>query len=112
MILSWKATLTINRISLPSYIPIIVQKGDALAWTNSAFTLYHLNASNSGKYFFQLASKGWYTISLGELITLKLEAPQNGTFKVIVPPTHTNIDCEVTLKIIHEGKISPFAVKT
>ncbi|MEM3666322.1 MAG: hypothetical protein QW222_04485, partial [Candidatus Bathyarchaeia archaeon] len=53
-----EATLTVNSISFPSHIPIIVQKEDALAWNNLASKLYHLNASSSGKYLFQLPSRG------------------------------------------------------
>jgi hypothetical protein len=101
--------LTVNSIQIPGYIAITVQKGDALATNETASMVQSLNTTMSGRYSAPLLSKGWYTVCLvGSIIKLS-----NTTFIGYVGSWMTpqiNVDCSMSLELIHEGDNSPFAV--
>jgi DNA-binding transcriptional ArsR family regulator len=110
--------LTINSISSPFHVPIIVQEGDAFhAENGNSPMIWRLNANISGEYRVQLASKGSYTISLVGPVEAEYIHINNGNGTVVFPmfdiPTVVlpeNLDCSVSLSLIHDGKYSPFGV--
>jgi DNA-binding transcriptional ArsR family regulator len=103
--------LTVNSIQIPGYVPITVQKGDALATNETAPTIQSLNTTMSGRYSIQLPSKGWYTISLvGSIVRLTVEK-DGGISITYLLALQSSIDCSMSLELIHEGTNSPFAVK-
>ena len=98
--------LTVNSILIPGYIAVTVQKGDALATNETAPIVQSLNTTMSGRYSALLLSKGWYTVCLvGSIIKWG-----NTTFIVCLVTPQINIDCSMSLELIHEGNNSPFVV--
>ncbi len=98
--------LSISTIPSESYFPISVQEGNAfdLGTKETAPVIWSANASSI--YSVPLPSKGWYTISLVGPIT-KLE---NNGIRIAV--LFEDVDCQMSLRIIYEGKYSPFIVST
>ena len=108
--------LTINSISSPFYVPISVQEGDVFnAENDNTRMIWSLNASLNGEYEVQLASKGYYTISVvGPIIAKSITF--NGAYSAyfigpnigaLLPQT---LDCSMMLSLIRDGKYLPFAV--
>jgi len=98
--------LTVNSILIPGYIAVTVQKGDALAMNETAPIVQSLNTTMSGRYSALLLSKGWYTVCLvGSIMKWG-----NNTFIVHSGIPQINVDCSMSLELIHEGNNSPFAV--
>jgi len=106
--------LTINSISSPFYVPISVQEGDVFdAENDNTRAILSLNASLNGEYEVQLASKGYYTISLvGPLIAESITV--NGAHSVFIGANIAvlpqSLDCSMMLSLIRDGKYLPFAV--
>jgi len=100
--------LSINTILSESYVPINVQEENVfnLETNETAPLIWSANATASSIYSVPLASKGWYTISLfGPIISIN---PFTSLFRIPVE----DIDCWMSLRIIYEGKYSPFLVIT
>jgi len=96
--------LSISTILSESYVPINVQVGNVfdLGTNETAPVIWSANATASSIYSVPLTSKGWYTISLFGPITID-------PFIFWMPVE--DIDCWMSLRIIYEGKPSPFIVK-
>ena len=103
--------LAIDLISSPFYVPIVVQKAE----NGNLPIVWRLNASLSGEYQVQLASRGYYTVSLaGPVETKHMYFNGNDTMVIEFPmPIATiteNLDCSISLSLTHDGKYSPFGV--
>ncbi len=100
--------LSIRTILSESYVRINVQEGNVfdLGINETAPVIWSANATASSIYSVQLASEGWYTISLfGPIIKID---PSSYEFWIPVE----DIDCSMSLRIIYAGNYSPFIVKT
>jgi DNA-binding transcriptional ArsR family regulator len=95
--------LSISTILTESQFPISVQKGNVfdLGANETAPVIWSANATMSSIYSVPLASKGWYTISLVGPVT------NTDTFMI---PFLEDVDCWMSIRIIHEGNYSPFIV--
>jgi DNA-binding transcriptional ArsR family regulator len=99
--------LTVNSILIPGCIPITVQKGDAFTTNETAPIIQSLNTTVSGRYSAPLFSKGWYTICLvGSIVKWG-----NTTFVGCLVIPQINVDCLMSLELVHEGNNSPFVVE-
>ena len=96
--------LSISTILTESQFPISVQEGNVfdLGTNETAPVIWSVNATMSSIYSVPLASKGWYTISLFGPIT------NTEPFTFTIPIE--DIDCQMSLRIIYEGKYSLFIV--
>jgi len=99
--------LSISTTLSESFVPISVQEGNVfdLGTNETAPVIWSANATASSIYSVPLASKGWYTISLFGPITKLGDAIQ---FRM--PIIEKDIDGWLSLRIIYEGKYSPFIV--
>jgi DNA-binding transcriptional ArsR family regulator len=98
--------LSISTILSESYVSINMQEGNVfdLGINETAPVIWSANATASSTYSVPLASQGWYTISLGgQIINI-----DPFTFMFWIPVE--DIDCSMSLRIIYEGKSSPFIV--
>jgi DNA-binding transcriptional ArsR family regulator len=99
--------LSVSTILNESQFPISVQKGNVfdLGTNETAPVIWSANATMSSiiwwrEYLVPLAPKGWYTISL--------VGPATNTDIFTIPCI--NVDCSMSLRILHEGNFSPFFV--
>jgi len=95
--------LSINTILTESHFPISVQEGNVfvLGTNETAPVIWSANATASSIYSVPLASKGWYIISLVGPIT------NTDVYRILYI---RDVDCWMSLRIIYEGKYSPFIV--
>jgi len=87
-------------------IPISVQDVSIfdLSYREAGTIIWSVYATSSSTYSVSLASKGWYTFSLvGPIMKM------NNTIGVMRAVTE-DVDCRMSLRIIYEGKYSPFIV--
>jgi len=98
--------LTTSTLS-ESYITISVQDVSIfdLSTREAGAVIWSVRATPSSTYSVPLASKGWYTISLVGPI-MKMNNTILVTMRVI-----EDVDCWMSLRLIYEGKYSPFIVK-
>ncbi len=106
--------LSISTVLSETPLSISVQVGNAFdrATNETGPVIWAVNATTSSVYSVPLASKGWYTISLVGPIKKLLAATRTvaGYSYGPVPSPFEDIDCSMSLRIIHEGDYSPFIV--
>jgi len=107
--------LSIATVMEKSYLALSIQEGNAYdSRTNETAPVIHsLNAYESSIFYMPLPSKGWYTISLTGPIGKYLDASgrvvgYTGAFRVL--GTSQDIDCSLSIRIIHERNYISFIV--
>ena len=89
-----RITISVQDVSI---FDLTTREAGAVIWS--------VRATASSTYSVPLASKGWYTISLVGPI-MKMNNTILVTMRVI-----EDVDCWMSLRLIYEGKYSPFIVK-
>ena len=106
--------LSISTVLSETPLSISVQVGNVFdrATNETAPVIWAVNATTSSLYSVPLASKGWYTISLVGPIRKFLTASGKVTGYSLgpMPSPFEDVDCSMSLRIIHEGDYSPFIV--
>ena len=110
-----RLTLSVSTIPSDSHVSVTVQEGNLfdLGTNETAPVIWKANATASSTYSVPLASKGWYTISIIGPVRRFLD----DSGKVVgygggpVPSMSEDVDCSMSLRMIYEGKYSPFIVR-
>ena len=104
--------LSISALPSDSQVSINLQEGNAFDLGTSVIApvIWSVNATTDSIYSVPLVSKGWYTLSLfGPIVKLRDATGKATGHSFLLPP---GVDCWIDIRMIYEGKYSPFLVKS